>query len=38
MDEVFAILLACGALIVGILVIGLAYGDFRPRSRASASQ
>ena len=31
MDEVFAILVAVGALVVGILVIGWAYGDFRPR-------
>ena len=32
MDEVFAILVAMGALVVGILVIGWAYGDFRSRS------
>ena len=32
MDEVFAILVAVGALVVGILVIGWAYGDFRSRS------
>ena len=32
MVEVFAILIALGALIVGILGIGWVYGDFRPRS------
>ena len=32
MDEVFAILVSVGALVVGILVIGWAYGDFRSRS------
>ena len=32
MKEVFAILVALGALIVGILVIGWAYGDFRQSS------
>ena len=31
MQEVFAILVAVGALIVGTLVIGWAYGDFRSR-------
>ncbi len=31
MDEVFAILVAVGALVAGILVIGWAYGDFRTR-------
>lgn len=35
MDEVLAILIACGALVVGILVIGWAYGDFAPRSGSS---
>lgn len=29
MIEVFAILIALGALIVGLLGIGWAYGDFR---------
>ncbi len=38
MSEVFAILVAVGALIVGILGIGWAYGDFRPRSGASTPQ
>ena len=32
MVEVFAILVALGALLAGILVIGWAYGDFRRRS------
>ena len=33
MDEVFAILLAVGAITIGLLVIGWSYGDFhRPRS------
>lgn len=31
MAEVFAIVVACGALVVGILIIGWAYGDFRTR-------
>jgi len=36
MDEVLAILIACVALVVGILAIGWAYGDFHnPRSRGS---
>jgi hypothetical protein len=29
MDEVLAILIACGALVAGIWVMGWAYGDFR---------
>ena len=32
MQEVFAILVACGALVLGILGIGWTYGDFRKRS------
>ena len=32
MVEVFAILVALGVLLVGIFVIGWAYGDFRRRS------
>jgi len=32
MKEVFAILVALGALIAGILVIGWTYGDFRQSS------
>ena len=35
MDEVFALLIAVGALVVGILIIGWAYGDFRARPGAS---
>lgn len=36
MIEVFAILIALGALIVGLLVLGWAYGDFRsPKGGAS---
>ena len=38
MDEVFAILLAVGALVIGILVIGWAYGDFRSRPGTFDSQ
>jgi hypothetical protein len=34
MDEVLAILIALIALLVGILGIGWAYGDFRPRVQA----
>ncbi len=34
MQEVFAILVAVTAMIIGILVIGWAYGDFRkPRAQ-----
>lgn len=29
MQEVFAILVAVGALVVGLLAVGWAYGDFR---------
>ncbi len=29
MDEVLSILLALAALIVGLLILGWAYGDFR---------
>lgn len=32
MDEVFAIVVALVAMILGILVIGWAYGDFRKRA------
>ena len=35
MDEVGGILIAVGALLLGILVIGWAYGDFQP-SKAAA--
>ncbi len=38
MSEVFAILVSVGAFIVGMLGIGWAYGDFRPRSGASTTQ
>ncbi len=40
MDEVLAILIAVGAMVVGILAIGWAYGDFRPRpgARSRGSQ
>lgn len=31
MTEVVGIILATGALVLGLLVIGWAYGDFRPR-------
>ena len=31
MTEVLGILIATGALMVGLLVISWAYGDFRPR-------
>jgi len=31
MAEVFAIIIACVALVLGLLVIAWAYGDFRPR-------
>jgi len=31
MTEVIGILIATGALVVGLLVISWAYGDFRPR-------
>ena len=31
MTEVIGILIATGALLVGLLVISWAYGDFRPR-------
>jgi len=31
MTEVIGILIATGTLIVGLLVISWAYGDFRPR-------
>jgi len=33
MIEVFAILIALGALVVGLLGIGWAYGDFRKPSK-----
>ena len=29
MDEVLAILIACGALVAGLWAMGWAYGDFR---------
>ena len=32
MQEVFAILVAFGALVVGILILGWAFGDFRGKS------
>ena len=32
MQEVFAILVAFGALIAGLLILGWAYGDFRSKS------
>jgi hypothetical protein len=32
MQEVFAILVALGALLAGILVLGWAYGDFHKSS------
>lgn len=32
MDEVFSILIAVGALIVGLLLIGWAAGDFQSRN------
>ncbi len=36
MVEVLAILIACGALVVGLLVLGWAYGDFqKPRAGGS---
>lgn len=35
MDEVLSILIAFGALVVGTLGIGWAYGDFRPRQGIS---
>lgn len=35
MTEVFAILVALGALLAGIWIIGWAYGDFRPGQDAS---
>jgi hypothetical protein len=35
MQEVFAILVAMGALIAGLLVISWAYGDHRSRSKPS---
>ena len=35
MQEVFSILMALAALIAGLLVIGWAYGDFRPRPNQS---
>lgn len=38
MEEVFAILIAVGALVVGILAIGWAYGDFRARPGASGPE
>ena len=31
MDEVVGILIACGALIGGLLLLGWACGDFQPR-------
>ena len=31
MTEVIGILIATGALLIGLLVISWAYGDFRPR-------
>ena len=31
MTEIVGILIATGALVVGLLVISWAYGDFRPR-------
>ena len=34
MKEVVGILIAVAAMIVGILVIGWAYGDFRPEPRS----
>ena len=34
MDEVFAILIAVGALVVGLMGLGWAYGDFRRRPKA----
>ena len=33
MQEVFGILIALGALILGLLAIGWVYGDFRSRER-----
>ena len=38
MQEVFSILMALAALIAGLLVIGWAYGDFRPRPGQTGSQ
>lgn len=32
MDELIGILIACGAMFLGLLGIGWAYGDFRRRS------
>lgn len=38
MDEVLSILIALGALIAGILAIGWAAGDWRPRSGSPPPQ
>ena len=38
MQEVFGILMALAALIAGLLVIGWAYGDFRPRPEQTGLQ
>lgn len=38
MDEVFAILAAVGALIIGLLGVGWACGDFRSSSISAAAQ
>ena len=38
MQEVFGILMALAALIAGLLVIGWAYGDFRPRPEQRGGQ
>ncbi len=38
MQEMFSILMALAALIAGLLVIGWAYGDFRPRPEQSDSR
>lgn len=38
MQEVFGILISLAALIAGLLVIGWAYGDFRPRPEQSDSR
>ncbi len=35
MQEVFSILVAFAGLVIGLLVIGWAYGDFRSENRST---